>query len=104
MLLSTRTDFPRGENALARRRAELEARGASLIDLTVTNPTSCGLSPRGIALPSVDEYVPSALGVMSAREAVAQFLGAPAADSIVLSASTSEAYAWLFKLLADTCG
>ena len=36
----------------------------------------------------------------SAREAIAREYGAPF-DRVVLTASTSEAYSWLFKLLCD---
>ncbi len=50
-------------------------------------------------------YAPEPLGLWSAREAVAADYArrhvAATADHVVLSASTSEAYAWIFKLLCD---
>jgi aspartate/methionine/tyrosine aminotransferase len=45
-------------------------------------------------------YDPQPLGLGKAREAVARELGCDAAD-VVITASTSEAYSFLFKLLCD---
>lgn len=94
-------------NALARRRIE----GARVLyDLTVSNPTLCGIEyPAGLlsrlGRPEGLVYRPDPLGVAGAREAVAEEyarLGvAVRMDSIVLAASTSEAYSLLFKLLCD---
>jgi aspartate/methionine/tyrosine aminotransferase len=98
--LSNRTSWPREPNALSLKRAELEPQGHDIIDLTVSNPTEVGLSPTGVSLPAVDVYAPDPLGLRSAREAVAQWLGC-GPEQIILCASTSEAYAWLFKLLCD---
>jgi aspartate/methionine/tyrosine aminotransferase len=50
-------------------------------------------------------YEPAPLGHLEARRAVAGYYGARgarvSAERVVLSASTSEAYSWLFGLLAD---
>ncbi|MBK7861134.1 MAG: pyridoxal phosphate-dependent aminotransferase [Archangiaceae bacterium] len=86
------------ENSLAARRSELEANGVELLDLTVSNPTAVGLAPTGVALPAVDRYEPEALGTRAAREAVGSYAGV-SAEALLLCASTSEAYGWLFKLL-----
>lgn len=93
---SRRGAAERGLNPLAARRAELEARGVALVDLTVTDPTRCGLSPR-LDLPPVSRYEPAPLGLEAAREAIAP----GDAARVVLTASTSEAYAWLLTLLCD---
>lgn len=45
-------------------------------------------------------YDPQPLGLRSAREAVAEHVGCEV-DDVVITASTSEAYSFLFKLLAD---
>src|SRR5258708_28602757 len=45
-------------------------------------------------------YDPDPLGLPSAREALAAELGCEA-DDLVITASTSEAYSYLFKLLCD---
>jgi aspartate/methionine/tyrosine aminotransferase len=72
-----------------------------LIDLTESNPTRCGLEVP-VSLPIVTHYQPEPLGLGPARDAVARWLGPKVtADQVVLCASTSEAYGWLFKLLCD---
>ncbi len=77
-------------------------------DLTETNPTRVGLvEPERIAalIQGVVAYDPSSFGAPSARLAVSDYYRrrghALDAERVVLSASTSEAYSWLFKLLAD---
>jgi aspartate/methionine/tyrosine aminotransferase len=98
--LSNRTSWPREPNALTLKRAELERQGRDIVDLTVSNPTEVGLSPTGVSLPAVDVYAPDPLGLRAAREAVARWVGCDV-EQVILCASTSEAYAWLFKLLCD---
>lgn len=85
--------------------------GTALIDLTQSNPTLAGLSYpdeeilRAIADPGSLRYEPSPVGLTLAREAVAGYYAARGQtvgpDRILLTASTSEAYSYLFKLLAD---
>lgn len=97
-------------NAITKRLTELAADGIPVIDLTESNPTRVGLpypddllTPLGV--PGGLRYAPEPLGMDTARKAVA-------ADAerrgtrvdprqVVLTASTSEAYSWLFKLLCD---
>jgi alanine-synthesizing transaminase len=105
---SARTGFARTWNALARALAERRARGLPVLDLTETNPTRVALplpTPAPLAHPDALRYAPESLGLGSAREAVAAFLGTRgprlAPEHLVLSASTSEAYGWLFKLLCE---
>jgi alanine-synthesizing transaminase len=78
----------------------------NLLDLTETNPTRAGLL---YPLDEISEifaraarasYDPDPRGLLSAREALAEHLGC-SADELILTASTSEAYSFLFKLLAD---
>lgn len=97
-------------NAVSRALTAARAAGRSLIDLTLSNPTRAGLSYpadllASLADPAALRYEPDALGLPSAREAVAtdyarRGLRVPA-DRIALAASTSEAYALLFKVLCD---
>jgi len=86
------------------------ANAAPRFDLTVTNPTLCGIPyPSGLldalADPAGLVYHPHPRGVQAAREAVAGECARHGVvvdpGRIVLTASTSEAYALLFKLLAD---
>ncbi|MEW6434402.1 MAG: pyridoxal phosphate-dependent aminotransferase [Myxococcota bacterium] len=101
-VFSRRGRAERAPAALAARQAELEATGASLVDLTGTNPTTCGLPVNAPAWPEVAEYVPAPLGLEVARVAVARHLGLQAVPSrVALTASTSEAYAWLLTALCD---
>lgn len=81
------------------------ARTPGLIDLTVSNPTQVGLPlPLTLLEPLSDplslSYDPQPFGSPAAREAVAARYGVDAAN-ICLTASTSEAYAHLFRLLCD---
>ena len=105
---STRTAFPRAWNPLAEALAERRARGLPLLDLTESNPTRVGLPtppPGLLAHPDALGYTPEPLGLPAAREAVAGWLASRGArvlpEHLVLSASTSEAYGWLFKLLCE---
>jgi aspartate/methionine/tyrosine aminotransferase len=84
--------------------------GDAPFDLTETNPTRVGIEmPEGVlaalADPRGGTYRPDPRGPRAAREAVAaehRTLGAEVdPDRIVLTASTSEAYGFLFRLLAD---
>jgi hypothetical protein len=109
-MFSERTRWDLRPNRLAERLAAKRAAGAHVLDLTLSNPTQAGLpipddllAP--LARPEGRRYEPSAFGLRSAREAVAADFarrGFPIGpDRILLSASTSEAYAFLFKLLCD---
>lgn len=85
-------------------------RGRQLLDLTVSNPTQVGLAADPSLLAALAdtrgvEYRPEPLGLWSARVAVAAELArrgvACDAERVALTASTSEAYAMLFKLLCE---
>lgn len=99
-------------NSFARALQRARARGERLIDLTVTNPTQVGIEyPSGLfdalSTPAVAAYEPQPFGLDSAREAVAADYRRRnvevAAARIILTASTSEAYSLLFKLLCAPC-
>lgn len=97
-------------NRLAQAVQGYRASGRPLCDLTESNPTRAGLvhSPdvlSALAVPSGVVYEPEPFGLPAARAAVARDLARRgveiATDRIVLTASTSEAYSYLFKLLCD---
>lgn len=109
-------------NAVARAREALRARGVPILDLTISNPTEAGIAYPDDILKALSDargraYAPSPLGLAPAREVVAEELCRSEArsglrsarsglrpirsDRVVLTASTSEAYALLFKLLCD---
>jgi len=85
----------------------LGALGKPRCDLTSSNPTTAGIAYPAQLLGVLERaqadsrvYRPEPLGLLAAREAVSRLTSADAAD-ILLTASTSEAYAFLFKLLCD---
>jgi hypothetical protein len=95
-------------NALSRALAEARHHGREILDLTVSNPTVCGfeypeaLIRTALGGPEVLRYAPDPLGSLVAREAISTWHGhGVSPEDLILSASTSEAYAWLFKLLCD---
>jgi aspartate/methionine/tyrosine aminotransferase len=109
-MFSRRTSWTRVPNRLSALLDERRRRGAPLVDLTETNPTRAGLRApadllTALADPAALAYEPEPFGRRSAREAVAtdaRRRGIPVdPDRIVLTASTSEAYAFAFKLLCD---
>ena len=105
-----RTNWSQETNSLNKTLEDLARRQISVIDLTASNPTSCGFTyPKGMlsAFNSLENlhYQPDACGVSKAREAVAKYythqkLSLSPRD-IVLTASTSEAYSFLMRLLVN---
>ncbi len=108
-MFSSRSAFDLSPNPLAR--ALARKGGKAAFDLTTSNPTRASIPYDGdailsaLALPPCLVYEPAPFGLPSAREAVARDLSAhgPHVDParVALTASTSEAYALLFKLLCD---
>jgi len=108
---SRRLRWDQGRNLLAAELADRQARGLATIDLTSSNPTRVGLDYPEAELAELlrgsagADYPPHPLGLPAAREALAGFLSRPgdpvAPEDLVLTASTSEAYSFLFKLLGD---
>ena len=106
---SRRTAWDRSENPLTQELSRARAAGRALLDLTESNPTRCGFGgadlcallgdPRGAA------YAPVARGLPEARAAVSRYYAERSLvmppEAVCLSASTSEAYGWIFKLLCD---
>jgi alanine-synthesizing transaminase len=97
-------------NALARLIQAKRRTGSSIVDLTESNPTRVGLTyPANLLAPLAEAralaYDPQPLGLWPARAAVAADFRRRgiviSADRVALTASTSEAYALLFKLLCD---
>jgi len=100
-------------NAFARALGAARAAGRELIDLTISNPTRAGIVyPDALFAPlsssSVAQYSPEPFGMLMARQAVADDYARRGVKTtsgrIVLTASTSEAYSLLFKLLCAPAG
>jgi aspartate/methionine/tyrosine aminotransferase len=109
-MFSARTRWDLTANRLAALSARLRAAGTAVLDLTETNPTRVGLPAAPdvlapLADPAALAYEPDPRGLASARAAVSDDYARRGArvepGRLVLTASTSEAYAFLFKLLCD---
>jgi alanine-synthesizing transaminase len=109
-MFSARVPADLSPNRLTLAVAAARAAGDDFVDLTETNPTRVNLAyppalTDPLASPASLEYRPHPFGLHAAREAVAA--GCTAAGvrldpgRLVLTASTSEAYSFLFKLLCD---
>jgi aspartate/methionine/tyrosine aminotransferase len=101
-LFSKRAHWSAPPNRLTLARAQR----LPLLDLTESNPTRADIAypddelAEALSRASRARYDPEPLGLRSARETVAQHLGCSGED-VVITASTSEAYSFLFKLLTD---
>jgi alanine-synthesizing transaminase len=107
-MFSTRIPSDLRQNRLAETLADLKRTNQPFIDLTASNPTRAGISyARDLLTPLADPrglvYAPEPLGVREARQAVATDFERRrlkvTEEQIALTASTSEAYSLLFKLL-----
>ena len=110
-MFSSRLEWNAHPNPLTTLLAEKRRQGASILDLTESNPTRAALDyPRkelltALADPRALRYDPDPRGLLSAREAVSEYYAQRSVEvpalRILLTASTSEAYSYLFKLLTD---
>jgi aspartate/methionine/tyrosine aminotransferase len=122
-MFAKRTNWPLEPNSLARALEAHRRAGKQLIDLTASNPTTCGFAyPErdildALRKPGALEYRPESKGLLSARAAVGEYyrgrtgftdsadrLGPTAEldpERIVLTSGTSEAYTHVFRLLCE---
>jgi alanine-synthesizing transaminase len=112
-MFSSRVPRELEPNRLTRAVQRARAAGRTLLDLTLTNPTGAGIEypaslSGALAECASERYDPTPLGLPGARAAVARDYARRgigiAADRIALTASTSEAYSVLFKLLCEPSG
>ncbi|MEP7336338.1 MAG: pyridoxal phosphate-dependent aminotransferase [Acidobacteriota bacterium] len=111
MIFSSRFKWNLETNRLAQLIVEKRQAGAQILDLTESNPTRAGFDfpvdeiLPGLSRPGAMLYEPQPKGLLVAREAVAGYYAERGfsvdAECLHLTASTSEAYSYLFKLLAD---
>ena len=109
-MFSSRVPADLGPNPLAAAVERMRLSGSGFEDLTVSNPTAAGIDyPPALLAPLADpcalRYEPQPFGLPMARQAVAadyarRGLRVPPSN-VVLTASSSESYAMLFKLLCD---
>lgn len=99
-------------NELSARLAARRAGGLPICDLTLTNPTQCGLElgsgalARAVAAlekdPALRRYEPDPRGPAGTRAAIASLGSAETRpEHVILTAGTSEGCAHLFRVLAD---
>lgn len=111
MMFSKRTNWSLEPNELTQVYRTRRKQGLPILDLTESNPTQCGF-PYDInrilnALSNSQAFVyePDPRGLLSARRSVAEYYAERGVrldpDQIFLTASTSEAYSFIFRLLAD---
>jgi alanine-synthesizing transaminase len=125
-MFSDRTNWKLAQNRFTVALEEVRAEGATVLDLTVSNPTRAGLHYDekailgALASPHALDYDPQSKGLHEAREAVAGYYresrGAGGGDvannvstrgievdpeRIVLTTSTSEGYSFVFRLLCN---
>ncbi len=109
-MFAERTNWDLTPNLLAQQKEALRNEGAEILDLTESNPTKIGIRYpedllRSLTDPGCLIYDPHPKGILSARQAVSAIFSAKGIpldpDKIFLTASTSEAYGFLFRLLAN---
>jgi alanine-synthesizing transaminase len=110
-MFAKRTHWNLTPNRLSEALAAHRAAGKPLIDLTVSNPTECGLVYDTEAIldalrnPEALKYEPNAKGLEPARRAVSEYYAERGAkvgvEDILLTTSTSEAYSYIFRTLCD---
>lgn len=110
-MFADRTNWNLAPNRLSEALARHRAAGRLLLDLTASNPTTCGFLydqeaiPHALSNPAALSYEPSPKGLECAREAVVSYYAARntqiSPEDILLTTSTSEAYSFLFCTLCD---
>jgi aspartate/methionine/tyrosine aminotransferase len=112
-MFSARTNWKLAQNRLTQALEEVRAAGASILDLTISNPTRVGLEyDSGAILAALAslralDYDPQPKGLRKAREAVAEYYRSDHGvcdleiERIILTTSTSEGYSYVFKLLCN---
>ena len=110
-VFSDRTSWPLDGNDISQMLDRLLKAGCDVINLTESNPTLCGLTvPQELLLKPLHKkenllYHPSPKGLEDARKTIASYYCEKGVDispeQIVLTSSTSEAYSYLFRLVAN---
>ena len=109
-MFAARTGWPLAPNPFAVAVERHRGAGREVLDLTESNPTRCGFTYDPSVLSSLQNpagltYDPHPTGLRAAREAVCDYYRERGAqvdpEQVVLTASTSEAYSFLFRLLCN---
>jgi aspartate/methionine/tyrosine aminotransferase len=116
-VFSSRTNWNLRINRFAQALEVHRKSGKALLDLTASNPTTCGFEYpaneilSALADPRALQYAPESKGLRSARESVAAYYegrpgfglcaGSIDPERIILTAGTSEAYSYILRLLCE---
>ncbi len=112
-MFSRRTDWKLTPNRFTDAQREVHNSGAAVLDLTVSNPTRAELHYDGETIlhslikPEALDYDPQPKGLLSARNAVADYYRKQHEefdihpDSLLLTTSTSEGYSYVLRLLCN---
>jgi aspartate/methionine/tyrosine aminotransferase len=111
VMFAERTNWNLAPNKLSEALAAHLAAGKRLYDLSASNPTEVGFVVDGQAVlhalqdPVMLTYVPDPKGLLRARQGVSEYYAERgdevAAEDIILTASTSEAYSFVFRALCN---
>jgi alanine-synthesizing transaminase len=110
-MFASRTNWNLTPNRLSEALARYRSSGRRLLDLSASNPTECGFHydaaaiARALSATASLKYQPDPRGLKSARQAVSRYYAAHgedlSLDDLILTTSTSEAYSFVFRLLAN---
>src|ERR1700687_5402267 len=111
-MFSERTNWKLSPNKYTRVLEKMRASGEGFVDLTISNPTQCGLHYDAQAILAAFQnskslsYEPEAKGLLAARQEVARYYqenhgAAVDPESLLLTTGTSEAYSYVFRLLCN---
>ncbi|HSK45110.1 MAG TPA: pyridoxal phosphate-dependent aminotransferase [Candidatus Binatia bacterium] len=110
-MFASRTNWNLKPNRLAEALEVHKSSGRRLLDLSASNPTECGFKydapaiMRSLCAPASLQYHPDSKGLKSARQAASDYYlehgERVGKDDLILTASTSEAYSFIFRLLCN---
>ncbi|MGH9685594.1 MAG: pyridoxal phosphate-dependent aminotransferase [Candidatus Acidiferrales bacterium] len=110
-IFAARTNWTLEENAYTQALHRHRRSGSAILDLTASNPTTCGFDYDESAIlgalqsSAALRYDPQPKGLLSARAAVAEYYREIGAEidpaRLILTTGTSEAYSFLFRLLCE---
>jgi aspartate/methionine/tyrosine aminotransferase len=110
-MFASRTNWNLQPNRLAEALERHKSSGRRLLDLSASNPTECGFNYNAPAILQALgnaeslQYRPDPRGLKSARQAVSDYYAERgeqvSPDDLLLTASTSEAYSFIFRLLCN---
>jgi alanine-synthesizing transaminase len=110
-MFADRTNWNMAANRLTEALERVRAGGQHVLDLTASNPTTCGFEYDADAVSlalgdrSALRYEPDPRGLQKARRAVVTYYAVRGdtvgLEDIVLTASTSEAYSYIFRALCN---